>query len=159
MKNYDLNMKYMNNLSSDDFNHALNVFLSKNKGITQITDLTTCDCMEGIYILVLDAYKQVYIGQSTNIKKRIMGHWSKTKPFDRLIFGRVENSILSIDSFGALDTTRIFVCPTSHLFEVEAKLVRSMDAKYMLNRTAGGIGLDEDTYKLEVLASAAHRDM
>ncbi len=68
-------------------------------------------------MLVLDEYKQVYIGQSTDIKSRILHHRSKKKPFDRLIFGSVENSILSIDSFGALDTTRIYISYKKHLWQ------------------------------------------
>ena len=50
----------------------------------------------------------MYIGISNDIKKRILTHWGSKKDFDRLLFGKKENSVLSIDSFGALDTTRIF---------------------------------------------------
>ena len=45
------------------------------------------------------------------MKKRILGHWNRQKEFDHLICGKIEESILSIDSFGALDTTRIFYKP------------------------------------------------
>jgi len=40
-------------------------------------------------------------------KEHIRQHWSKTKQFDRLLWGSVTESIISIDSFRALDTTRI----------------------------------------------------
>ena len=67
-----------------------------------------------------------------------MAHWSKTKPFDRLIFGTIETSILSIDSFRALDTTRIFVATNDHTYLKENVYINSFDQKYVLNRTAGG---------------------
>ena len=148
----------MNSLSTEEFEKELNTFIKKAKKLKQIFDLNDCDYMEGIYVMVLDKYKQVYIGQSTNIKKRIMTHWSKTKQFDRLLFGSVEKSVLSIDSFGALDTTRIFVYPTYDIYKEEEKLVKAMNSKYMLNRTGGGIGLDNETYKLEILANVKYRN-
>lgn len=158
LQNFDLNMIYMNSLSTEEFEKELNTFIKKAKKLKQIFDLNDCDYMEGIYVMVLDKYKQVYIGQSTNIKKRIMTHWSKTKQFDRLLFGSVEKSVLSIDSFGALDTTRIFVYPTYDIYKEEEKLVKAMNSKYMLNRTGGGIGLDNETYKLEILANVKYRN-
>lgn len=159
LKNFDLNMAFMEKISQDEFNNAINKFLKKHRKIEQVYDLNECKGMSGIYILVLDKYKQVYIGQSTNIKNRIMGHWSKTKPFDRLIFGQVNNSILSIDVFGAFDTTRIYVYPTEDIYRIEAKLVKEMSSKYMLNRTAGGIGDNSETVQLEILSEAKYRDM
>lgn len=88
--------------------------------------------------MVLDEYCQVYVGTSKDLKKRVMAHWSKTKPFDRLIFGTIETSILSIDSFRALDTTRIFVATNDHTYLKENVYINSFDQKYVLNRTAGG---------------------
>ena len=49
--------------------------------------------------MVLDDYKQVYIGIANNIKKRVMNHRSAKKEFGKLIFGSKDNSGLSIDSF------------------------------------------------------------
>lgn len=157
IKNFDLNMQYMHNLSSEDFNAALNKFLKKNRKLINIVDLNDCEYVEGIYIMVLDKYKQIYIGQSSNIKRRILSHWSKVKSFDRLIFGSVERSILSIDCFGALDTTRIYIYPTKTTFEEEARLVDTMDPRYLLNRTAGGIGMN-NMYKLEIFTNAKNRN-
>ncbi len=57
--------------------------------------------------MILDNYKQVYIGIADNIKKRILQHW-KNSP-NTMIVGTKNNSKLCIDSFKALDTTRIFV--------------------------------------------------
>lgn len=159
LKNFDLNMQYMEKISKEEFDSTLDAFIKKHRKIEQIFDLNDCKGMSGIYILVLDKYKQIYIGQSTNIKNRILSHWNKTKPFDRLLFGQVNKSILSIDVFGAFDTTRIYVYPTEDTYRVEAKLVREMSSKYMLNRTAGGIGDNSEMVNLEIAAGAKHRNM
>ena len=67
-----------------------------------------------------------------------MQHWSKQKPFDRLIFGGVDKSVLSIDCFGALDTTRIYVLETTSLDSSERLAVTKMPAHFRLNRIGGG---------------------
>jgi hypothetical protein len=102
---------------------------------------------------------------SENIKKRIMSHWSGKKSLEKLIFGDVCSSILSIDSFGALDTTRIFYIETSSTYKTEEKIVKAFDSGYMLNRTAGGIGTYENytdtkaSATLAVLANQKRRDL
>ena len=89
-----------------------------------------------------------------------MGHWNGRKSLERLIFGDVITSIISIDSFGALDTTRIYYIKTYNTYELECKIVSSFDDKYLINRTAGGIG-SSYTYTNDStsakLAVAAHR--
>ncbi len=159
LKNFDYNMKYFSSLNEEKFNKALNKII-KIKGFIEVFDLNEFNNESGVYVLVLDEYKQFYIGQSSSIKKRILSHWSKNKEFDKLIFGKVENSILSIDSFRAFDTTRIFVYPTWNTFGVEEKIVKKADARYMLNRTSGGIG-SVDTYtddsKSALVAVAANK--
>lgn len=137
--NFDKNINYFKSLDKSEFNSWLNAFISKNSYFTEITNLNDCDGKSGYYIMVLGEYKQVYIGTTKNIKKRIMSHWSTTKQFDRLVFGSYEDSIISIDSFRALDTTRIFVYYTEKIFENEDELINKIPSKYCLNRTAGGI--------------------
>ena len=138
--NYDLNMKYFNSLDYEKFDKYLNKFVKKNKFV-EVKDLSMYKKVSGIYILVLDNYKQVYIGLSeSGITERIRTHWSMRKSSDRLIFGQAFNSILSIDSFGALDTTRIFVKCDVDTYYSENKYVEEFDSKYLLNRTIGGIG-------------------
>lgn len=142
LQNLELNIKYFDSLSADKFNKKLNFFLKKNKKFVEVTDLNSYKDACGIYIMVLDKYKQVYIGKSeSSIKKEIMSYWSKTKEFDRLIFGRVEESRLSIASFGALDTTRIFVmeAPSWKIDSLEEKYVSDFGDEYILNRCAGGL--------------------
>ena len=137
LKNYDLNMKYFRSLDRDDFNRSLSRF-AKTHRFHEITDMSECKGRSGYYILVFDDFCQAYIGTSENIRSRIRNHWSKRKPFDRLIFGSIENSILSIDSFRALDTTRIFVRLTKNVYTHEDKYVELFPAHYRLNRNAGG---------------------
>lgn len=162
IKNFDLNMKYFDSLNYNDFDKVLKIFVKKNKFI-ETKDLNDLE-VRGIYILVLDKYKQVYIGISDNIRKRILNHWSKKKEFDRLIFGNVEDSILSIDSFGALDTTRIFYKKTSSFWGIhtsEEKYVIKFNKRYLLNRVAGGINEeDDDTLRnLKLIASKRKRTL
>lgn len=158
MLNYDLNMKYFESLDENSFNKILNKFLKKHKDCKEITDLKECDNVKGIYIMVLDKYKQIYIGQAVDIKRRILQHWSRKFPFDRLLYGnistRVYDSIISINCFGAFDTTRIFVIPTYDLSMTEEKLVDEFEPKYLLNRTKGGIN-GSDTHSA-IIDSAAN---
>ena len=158
LKNYDLNMAFFQTLKQEDFEKALSKLLKSNKKIREVLDLDSCKGISGIYIMVLDGYKQMYIGQASDIKRRILKHWSTKKPFDRLIFGRVDNSILSIDSFGALDTTRIFVLETYALDVSEKMAVGKIPGIYKLNRIGGGRPTDV-FYTLEVLANTNHRKL
>lgn len=136
--NFDKNMAFFAEISRVSFEEALSQMIKSNRKIKQIFDLNEYKEICGIYVLVLDEYKQVYIGQARDIKKRIMQHWSKKKPFDRLIFGGVNDSVLSIDCFGALDTTRIFVLETKSLDTSERFAVSKMPAHFRLNRIGGG---------------------
>ena len=162
--NYDLNMSYFNSLNFDDFDLCLLQQCQKFKFV-ECNDLNELDNKTGVYMLVLDDYKQVYIGISDNIKRRIISHWNKRKSLESLIFGDICNSILSIDSFGALDTTRIFYIETPSTYKTEEKIVKSFPSGYMLNRTAGGIGScetntdGESMAKLTVLANRKTRNL
>lgn len=137
--NYDVNIEYFHSLSKSKFNSELESFLSKNPNFKEITDLNSVDRKSGYYIMVLDEYAQIYIGTTAvDIKKRFQNHWAIQMHIDRMIFGDKEDSILSIKSFRALDTTRIFVDVTSVSFEHENKFIKEFDDKYILNRTVGG---------------------
>ena len=158
MKNFDLNMKYFSKIDQKDFNEYVEKFVKVNKFI-KIEDLNILKDKPGIYMMVLDEYKQVYIGTSDNVKSRILNHWRKKKEFTRLIYGNVNNSILSIDSFGALDTTRVYYKKTSDLYNEEKKFVDSFKKEYMLNRVKGGINAEDDEKirNLQLLASRQKR--
>lgn len=141
MKNFDLNMKFFERLDHNNFNEYLMVFIKKNKFI-ETDDLNVLNNKTGVYILVLDKYNQVYIGLSEStdgIKKRILQHCSTRKEFSRLLYGDVNTSILSIDSFGALDTTRIFYKELKwfqNIHEYKERMVREFKKDYRLNRVS-----------------------
>ncbi len=140
-QNFKLNMEYFNSLNKQEFNAALSAGLKKAKEFSEITDLTPYIGKSGYYILVLDNYNQIYIGSTSNITKRVREHWCKIKAFDRLLFPMhaVKTSTLSIDSFRALDTTRIYVYCTSKTFDREDEFIRLFPQKFVLNRVAGGL--------------------
>ena len=160
MYNYDLNIKYFSDLKHEEFDEYLKSFVSKNK-FKEISGLEEVNHIEGIYILVLDEYNQVYIGISNDIKKRILAHWSDKKDFDRLLFGKKDNSVLSIDSFGALDTTRIFFKEVKHqsINNQEYRMVEKFKSEYSLNRVNGGINSEDDKSirDLELIGSMKKR--
>lgn len=144
MQNYDLNMRYFESLKKEDFEGALSRFQADYPQFSFIDDLRPYNDKSGAYVMILDKYKQMYVGITTNsLKKRIQTHWQKKPPFDRLIFGRVDNSILSINSFRALDTTRIMLAPIESEFSLSLLEEEITDTKYLqrflLNRVTGGL--------------------
>lgn len=161
--NYDVNMAYFASLDHDDFDAYLSQFVQKYQ-LTECFDLNTLTGQSGVYVLVLDEYKQVYIGLSGNLKTRIMQHWSRKMSLDTSIYGLVCDSILSINAFGALDTTRIFYYLTESVYKKEEEMEDACDPRYRLNRAKGGIGSTE-TYtddalsaKMAVAANPRRRD-
>ncbi|WP_142061276.1 GIY-YIG nuclease family protein [Pseudarthrobacter sp. B4EP4b] len=138
LENFDLNKAFFRQLSAKDFEEALAEMLRKHKYLRPVTDLIALDGEMGVYVMVLGLYKQVYVGQSWDIRKRIKQHWSGVKQFDRLIFPDKETSILSIDSFRALDTTRIFAAKTIRGDQLERRLVNTFPPDFLLNRVDGG---------------------
>ena len=152
--NYDLNMRYFASLDKEEFEKYLSNFCKKNH-FEECFDLTMLDGVQGLYIMVLGEYKQIYIGKANDIKKRIQSHWNKKKSLERLIFGDVCSSRLSIDSFGSLDTTNVYFYKTTCPEKAEARIVNVADKKYLLNRTAGGIGYADTLTDSETLAKMA----
>ncbi len=141
LKNYDLHMKYFSLLDKERFHVVLQHFLEEYSGFEEIFDLNEYSNIEGYYVMVLDEYKQVYIGKTNNIKKRIMQHWSKTKQFDRTLLPMYayETSCFSIDFFRAVDTTRLFVWKHELSNGIEEDLIRSFPARFCTNRIGGDI--------------------
>lgn len=141
LKNYDLHMKYFSMLDKAEFDKELESFLNNNKGFEEVKDLKKFAGVEGYYLMILDEYKQVYIGKTEDIRKRIMQHWSKSKPFDRTLFPMYayETSCFSIDFFRALDTTRIFAWKKTMKNGVEASLINNFPPQFCTNRIGGDI--------------------
>ncbi|WP_172249982.1 hypothetical protein [Saccharibacillus deserti] len=108
LNKFTLNMNYFQSLSKDEFNKELNKLVEKNDFV-QIEDMNSLSNVSGYYIMVLDAYCQIYIGISKNIKRRIMEHWSTQIPLSQLLL-TTEGWSIPIDCFRALDTTRVFIC-------------------------------------------------
>jgi hypothetical protein len=138
LENFDLNMAFFAQIPPDSFEDALTELLRKNKSLRPIVDLRSLDGDEGVYLMVLDEYRQAYLGQSGDIRARIKRHWSGAKQFDRLLWGSTHESVLSIDSFRALDTTRVFAARTIRADSLETKLVNTFPPDYLLNRIGGG---------------------
>ena len=141
LKNFDRNMEFFSALDKADFDVTLSSFLSKYKRFVEVTNLNDFNGVEGFYIMVLDEYKQAYIGKSENIRKRIMKHWSNTKPFDRTLFPMYawEKSTFSIDFFRALDTTRIYAWKKKMSNGIEADLIRNFPTQFCTNRIGGDV--------------------
>lgn len=106
---YDANMNFFKKLDRKDFEENIDNILNKDTGYNAVTNLNDYKEKSGIYVMILDEYKQIYVGQSKDIRRRILTHWKKEPRFDRLIFPSISKSNISIDSFGVLDTTRIYV--------------------------------------------------
>lgn len=138
MQNYDINMQRLFSLNSQDFENEISKFLELHPLFEEVTDLKKYEGVAGYYMMVLDNYCQVYIGTSSNIKQRIIQRWNKVIPFDRVIFGNVETSIISIDSYRACDTTRIYVYKTNDTYTNEDEIINSINPIYCCNRTKGG---------------------
>ncbi|MEX0158618.1 MULTISPECIES: hypothetical protein [unclassified Microbacterium] len=141
LANFDMNMAHFTSLDPIEFEATLQLALDGHPDMLEVTDLTQWAGVPGVYIMVLDEYRQVYVGassESAGIAKRIRQHWTNQKEFDRLIFGSVETSILSIDSFRALDTTRIFAMKTTDYFDEEISVLAQFPPKFALNRFMGG---------------------
>ncbi|QGQ44898.1 GIY-YIG nuclease family protein [Metabacillus sediminilitoris] len=140
LENFDLIIEYFSLLNHSEFCTEIEEFLKQNSQFTEVYDLNLYDGKAGYYVMVLDEYSQVYIGTTDDIKRRIRQHWSSSKSFDRLLFpmGNVDSSILSIDSFRALDTTRIYAYETNKTFSSEDNFINQFSAKFVCNRMAGG---------------------
>lgn len=148
LKNFDINMERFASLDAETFEKVLLRFV-KGRKFQEIYTLVDPMCIERpyslgisgyVYIMVFDAYKKAYIGITTNsLKQRIEQHWKRQRAFDRLLYGSVKESVLSIDSFGPLDTTRIFVLPytkdrKTKLEDYEHICIKAFDNNYLLNR-------------------------
>ena len=141
LENFDINMDRFAELDEIEFESHLTSVISKYPKMVEVTDLNEWDGVSAIYVMVLDRFLQVYVGiaeSSRGLKGRIRDHWSTNKQFDRLLFGSVEQSKLSIDSFRALDTTRIFALETNKAEKFENSVLELFPSKFVLNRVAGG---------------------
>jgi hypothetical protein len=138
LKHFELSRKYFASLNPKDFDEAVRRFTRNNPEFEPVADLSEYKGKPGYYMMVLDDYRQVYLGTTRDIYTRIRKHWKEVKPLDRLISGSVDSSIISIDSFRCLDTTRIFVCATPEVYDHENKYIEQLPSEFLCNRTVGG---------------------
>ena len=126
-------MDQIAHLDSAEFNTTVDKLVEfwQLQYVLDLSGLSKC-C--GIYVMVLDEYKQCYIGKSNDIRTRITQHWSR----DDTISG------YGVDTFRAQDTTRIFILPmekkafNKHVDTIEYMMIDSIDEKYLLNIMPGG---------------------
>ncbi len=55
---YDLNMAHFARLDKDEFDYAVQRAVKTRRGMRQVTDLTAWDGVPGLYVMVLDDYRQ-----------------------------------------------------------------------------------------------------
>lgn len=138
MVNFDLSMRYFASLDVGEFETALNNVLVAGRTFEEVRSLKQFDGVTGAYVMVFDEYRQFYIGESTDIRRRIKDHWSKRKGFDRLIFGSKYDSIFPVDELRALDTTRIYAAKSRSPHALEQRAEKAADGRFCLNRVVGG---------------------
>lgn len=138
LMNYDLCVRSFCQTDPAEFEQSLNDLIAIDHRLTPVTDLHEWEGTRGVYVLVFDDYRQFYIGESVNIRRRVKQHWTKRTNFDRLLWGSWDQSILSVDSFRALDNTRVFAAKTRGNYTLEEKLERKADRSLCLNRIQGG---------------------
>lgn len=146
--NLDESLKYFKTLPADEFEETVQLALRKCRALKSVDDLHDFEDKEGLYMMVFDEYKQIYVGTASNLRKRIKQHWTGKKSFDRLVFGTPYDSVLPVDEFRALDTTRLFAARTSKAFDYEQNLVAAITSRFLLNRTSGG-DIDQQTALIE----------
>lgn len=152
LENFDYNMQRFAKINHSVFENKLLKF-AKGRKFQQVFSLDDPLCSSEpyeykaieavygfVYIMVLDSFSQAYIGiTESSVKNRIRQHWNKSKSFDRLLFGDIHSSVLSIDSFGPLDTTRLFVKPYTYDYKTpleiyENNCIRAFGKDFLLNR-------------------------
>ena len=136
--NLEYNLSYFSKLDREEFNQAI-INFCRMTGFIEITDLSRYNLKSGFYLMVMDEYSQFYLGWSKDLKRRIMRHWSQVMPLDRLVLWSAETSKLSIDSFCALDTTRIYILlADEESLNDEDKYINMLPDKFLANRNKGG---------------------
>lgn len=136
--NYNMSMRYFASLDSGEFEDALQAVLSAGRTFKSVESLPDWDGVAGAYIMVFDEYKQFYVGQGSDIRKRIKQHWGGKKSFDRLVYGSHYGSILPVDELRAMDTTRIYAARSQNPYAVEQRAEGAADQRFCLNRMLGG---------------------
>lgn len=140
LRNFDLSMAHFASLEAEEFETALQKVLDAEPGLKPVESLRDWEGVSGVYVMVMDEYKQFYVGQAGDIRKRVRTHWTGRKAFDRLLFGSKYSSVFPADEMRALDTTRLYAVSDSgrSRFDIEQRVEAAADQRFCLNRIAGG---------------------
>lgn len=134
---FDLSMRYFASLDIRSFEKALSHVLAQ-ADLCPVASLPDWDSASGVYVMVFDEYRQFYVGQAYDIRRRVKDHWIRRKSFDRLLFGDKYASIFPVDEFRPLDNTQLFAMRSDSPFDLESDLVAASDPRFTLNRIDGG---------------------
>ncbi len=159
LRNFDRSMAYFDSLSPRAFLRAVDGLADAFPELVAVEDLGDWSGVAGVYVLVLDRYRQLYVGKTTapgGIRQRIVVHWQKKVAFDRLLSGGEDRSIMAIDSFRALDTTRIFAAACREPGELEERIRQAIPEPFCANRTRAG---DLAGGLAEAIAERRERDL
>lgn len=141
VENVLINIHTLKELSHHDFEKELSRVIKKYhfKEVDDISSYKNC-----LYLIVLDEYKQFYVGKAvTSLKNRMRKHWTaKIIPAKHLWNGGFEASRIKFDDFKMFDATRIFVCEDIKTMLIENKDEAS-DRRIEINNTAGFDHFDE----------------
>lgn len=150
LENFDRTMAYCDRLDQGAFADAIEAVRGRFPQLEAVEDLGRWRDVHGVYVMVLDRYRQAYVGLARSrggIRQRILVHWQRKLAFNRLLSGPAAESILSIDSFRALDTTRILAAATGRPREAGAReaasrleraVFEALPGEFLCNRTLAG---------------------
>ncbi|MGO1489098.1 MAG: hypothetical protein ACTHWA_11190 [Arachnia sp.] len=134
---FDLSIQYFAILNEASFEDALRHVLSQ-ADLRPVTLLPEWDGISGVYLMVFDEYRQFYIGQASDIRKRVRDHWTKRKRFDHLLFHGKYASVFPVDEFRPLDNTRLYAVRSDAQYDLQRDLVAAADPHFVLKRIDGG---------------------
>lgn len=91
-----------------------------------------------LYLVVLDEYRQFYIGKAvTSLKNRMRKHWTaKNDPARHLWNGGFDYSRVKFDDYKIFDSTRIFVCENIKDI-IDENIIESQDKRIEITNTFG----------------------
>ncbi len=127
---YTSKMDSLSKNTKDELEKELNKLISNFPELEAVNDLNVYKGISGIYVMVLDKYHVLYIGQANDIKRRIMRHWLNADYFRGT----------GIDLFKAYDTTRIYAlkCEKNKINRIEYQMTQLINNQYSLNILTGG---------------------
>ena len=163
--NLAYNKQYFSMLKQREFKAQLQTFREKYPNFKEVTNINDYKprkisandwkAYEGVYVIVLGKYKQIYVGQSSSLSTRIKQHWGvraindtefiehwesgvmKLSDYTNYVGANENNSIIKIDAFGPLDTSQLFIYEAyteEERKKLEAELISFFDKKFLCNR-------------------------